>query len=109
VQLRIGGECPPERYAAALETAVRCRAASDGLFTEYDVLLAPSAPGEAPADPATTGDPVFNRLWTILRAPCITLPAFTGPQGLPVGVQVIGKPGADAFTLACAKWIHEAL
>ena len=108
-QLRIGGECPPERYAAALQTTARCRAASEDLFGEHDVLLAPSAPGEAPADPATTGDPVFNRLWTVLRAPCITLPAFTGPLGLPVGVQVIGKPGADAFTLACAKWIHGAL
>ena len=108
-ELKIGGECPPERYAMALETATTSRAALGELFSGHDVLLAPSAPGEAPRGLTTTGDPVFNRPWTLLGTPCITLPGFFGPQDLPVGVQVIGPRAADAATLGYAMWIQDAL
>ncbi len=58
---------------------------------------------------ATTGDPAFNRIWTLLRAPCISLPAATGAHGMPVGVQLVGAPGGDAPLLAAAAFVEEQL
>jgi len=95
----------PERYAAAIALARGCRRALPQVFTDVDVLLAPSAAGEAPAGLAATGDPLFNRIWTLLHTPCVHLPFATGPNGLPVGLQAIGNIGADLETLAVADWL----
>ena len=53
-----------------------------------------------------TGDPLFNRTWTLLHAPCIHLPTAVGPRGLPVGVTVVGLAGTDRASLLAADWIH---
>jgi Asp-tRNA(Asn)/Glu-tRNA(Gln) amidotransferase A subunit family amidase len=89
--------------------ARNCRRTLGDVFADCDVLLAPSAPGAAPAGLNMTGDPVFNRMWTLLRTPCVTLPVATAKNGLPVGLQVIGAFGSDVETLAGAHWIHQAL
>jgi amidase len=99
----------PERYDAAQTLARNCRRTLADVFADCDVLLAPSAPGAAPAGLAMTGDPVFNRMWTLLRTPCVTLPVGTAGNGLPVGLQVIGAFGSDVETLAGAHWIHQVL
>jgi amidase len=69
----------------------------------------PSAPGEAPATLTTTGESTFNRIWTALHVPAVTLPVFTGPTGLPIGAQLIGPFGGDLKMLACAEWVSRAL
>jgi Asp-tRNA(Asn)/Glu-tRNA(Gln) amidotransferase A subunit family amidase len=51
----------------------------------------------------------MNRTWTLLHAPCVNIPGVTGPNGLPVGVQVIGRVSDDATTLAAATWVEERL
>lgn len=51
------------------------------------------------------GDAVFNRPWTMLHAPCVTLPGFRGPRGLPVGIQIVGPRNADRQLLAAACWM----
>jgi len=99
----------PERYDAAQTLARNCRRTLADVFSNCDVLLAPSAPGAAPAGLEMTGDPVFNRMWTLLRTPCVTLPVGTAGNGLPVGLQVIGAFGSDVETLAGAHWIHQVL
>ena len=99
----------PERYDAAQTLARNCRRTLADVFADCDVLLAPSAPGAAPAGLAMTGDPLFNRMWTLLRTPCVTLPVATAGNGLPVGLQVIGAFGSDVETLAGAHWVHQAL
>ena len=81
------------RLVAARDAA---RAMMDELFADHDVVIAPGAPGEAPAGLESTGDPIFNRVWTFCRAPCIGVPIGTGDGGLPLGVQFVGRPGADA-------------
>jgi amidase len=79
------------------------------LFDDVDVLLAPSAVGEAPEGLDSTGDPTFNRGWTLLHVPCVTVPAGTGPKGLPVGVQIVGPLNQDARVLSAAAFVEGAL
>jgi Asp-tRNA(Asn)/Glu-tRNA(Gln) amidotransferase A subunit family amidase len=78
---------------------------TDGL----DVLVTPSAPGEAPAGLEWTGDPAFNLIWTSLHVPCVTVPAGSGPGGLPVGVQIVARIGEDRQALAWARWVAAAI
>jgi Asp-tRNA(Asn)/Glu-tRNA(Gln) amidotransferase A subunit family amidase len=96
-------------YTAAIVLAERCRRHLETVFTAHDVLLVPSAPGEAPAGLSATGNPLFNRMWTLLHVPALNLPGYVGTHGLPVGVQAIGPIGADDRLLAIADWIHARL
>ena len=75
----------------------------------YDVLLTASAAGEAPMGLQPTGDASFCALWTAAYVPALTLPVFTGPQGLPVGAQVIGKRHEDRAFFATARWVWQHL
>jgi len=100
---------PAASYADALGLAQACRGQVEALFAGNDVLLAPSATGEAPAGLGYTGDPVFNAVWTLLHLPCVTIPFAQGPHGLPVGVQLIGRPRRDVQLLSAAKWITARL
>jgi Asp-tRNA(Asn)/Glu-tRNA(Gln) amidotransferase A subunit family amidase len=79
--------------------------AMDGL----DVLVTPSAPGEAPKGLEWTGDPAFNFVWTSLHVPCVTVPAGAGPNGLPLGIQIVGRRGDDRAVLAWARWVEAAI
>ncbi len=94
----------PERLLGAYALADRCRPMLDGMFgPDLDVILTPSAPGEAPAGLHTTGDAVFNRMWTLLHAPNVGIPCCHGPAGLPVGVTLVGRRLADARLMAIAR------
>lgn len=94
------------QYDAAQSLAQQCRAMLPQVLEGLDVLVAPSTQGEAPAGIAATGDPVFNRIWTLLRVPCVHLPLARGPRGLPIGITVAGRIGGDRETLLAADWIH---
>jgi len=106
--LEAGLKVSPERYDAAQMLARNCRRTLAEVFADCDVLLAPSAPGAAPSGLDTTGDPVFNRMWTLLRVPCVNIPVGAA-DGLPVGLQVVGNYGSDGETLVAAHWLHQAL
>ena len=67
------------------------------------------APGEAPAGLGYTGNPVFNRIWTLLGTPAVTVPAGKGAGGLPVGIQLVGRIGDDARLMECALFAERAL
>lgn len=94
-----------DRYVAAQRKATAFKAHVDSLFDKVDLLLTPSAPGEAPQGIAFTGDPVFNSIWTLAGTPCVTLPAGSGPRGLPLGVQLVGARHADDRLLSLAAWV----
>jgi Asp-tRNA(Asn)/Glu-tRNA(Gln) amidotransferase A subunit family amidase len=64
--------------------------------------LTPSAKGKAPEGLHTTGDAVFNKMWTLLHAPNIGVPVCFGPIGLPVGVTLVGPRMGDGRLLAIA-------
>jgi amidase len=76
---------------------------------DVDVLLTPAAPGEAPVGLGSTGEAVFNFLWTALHVPCITVPAGHGPADMPLGIQIVGRYGEDRHVLAVAQFVAAAL
>jgi Asp-tRNA(Asn)/Glu-tRNA(Gln) amidotransferase A subunit family amidase len=98
-----------EQYDQAQALVARCRAQLADVFQDVDVLLAPSAPGAAPLGLDNTGDPVFCRIWTVLYTPTVNIPAGFEPNGMPLGLQVVGPVGADGFTLAAAHALHACL
>jgi len=104
-----GVAVPIAEYDAARELARRARAMLSQVFEGLDVLVAPSTSGEAPAGTHATGDPLFNRMWTLLRVPCVHVPARNAPHRLPLGVTVVGRPRDDRATLRAADWIHARL
>ena len=103
-----GATMSTAEYDEASRRVRECRAAFPRTLQHVDALLVPAAPGEAPAV-ATTGDPVFNRAWSALGGPAITVRSGKGPAGLPLGVQIVGLPGDDARTLACAAFVERVL
>jgi Asp-tRNA(Asn)/Glu-tRNA(Gln) amidotransferase A subunit family amidase len=98
-----------ERYDDARQTARDARRQFADLMCDYDFLLTPSARGEAPLGLASTGDSLFNRVWTLLGVPCVTLPWGSGPQGLPLGIQLVAAIEQDTALLAHAQWAANAL
>jgi len=100
---------PLERYDWALQVQKSCRDAFAAAIGDVDVLVTPSAMGEAPKGIEATGDPIFNTIWTVLHVPCITVPAGTGPQGLPLGIQIVGRMNEDKAVLAWAEWVRQAV
>ncbi len=108
-QLDAGMAVGAEEYDAARALAETARAGLAGFFAGVDAILTPAAAGEAPAGLGYTGDPVFNRMWTLLGTPCATVPARWGDSGLPTGVQLVGRLQDDARLLACAAFLEQAL
>ncbi|MGI9357489.1 MAG: amidase [Rhizobiaceae bacterium] len=96
----------PQIYDNARRTANLARKSSHGLFDNCDVLLLPSAPGAAPKSLVSTGDSVFNRLWTLLGLPCVNVPGLTDNNGLPLGLQVVAPFGKDKRVLQAAHWLE---
>ena len=92
-----------EHYDRAQRTALEARQQHADLMRSFDVLLTLAAPGEAPKGLASTGDSLFNGLWTLLGVPCITLPWGRGAAGLPLGVQLVGAFGRDVSLLTHAN------
>jgi Asp-tRNA(Asn)/Glu-tRNA(Gln) amidotransferase A subunit family amidase len=96
-------------YAAALKFADRARTFLEDEFGDDDVFVVPAAPGTAPRGLAWTGDSVFSGFWSLLRVPCTTSPYATGADGLPLGVQLVGRFGDDERLLAITRWAARAL
>ncbi len=107
-RLAAGGTVTRAAYEAAQAETRRCAALMARHFDGCDIMLAPSAPGEAPGIEGT-GEPTFGLMWTQLGLPCITVPAGRGPGGLPLGVQLIAAAGNDAGLMRAAAWVERML
>lgn len=103
-----GQNLSPEDYDAARHAAKRGRTATRALFEEVDVLLTPSAPGAAPEGLETTGNPRFNKLWTLMGTPAVNIPVFHSAASLPLGVQAVARFGQDARLLSVARALELA-
>jgi Asp-tRNA(Asn)/Glu-tRNA(Gln) amidotransferase A subunit family amidase len=100
---------PRSRYDDAMRHARECRLAYRAVFSELDVLLTPSAPGEALKGIDSTGSSLFNRNWTLLGAPCVTLPFGRSENGLPLAIQIVGRYDDDTRMLQVAEWVKHKL
>ncbi len=107
--IETGMKISADAYDDARRTASQARKAVADLMSDFDVILSPSAPGAPPKGFATTGNSTFNRLWTLMGTPCVNVPGLADPNGLPLGVQVIGRFGADRATLEAALFVESAL
>ncbi|MGW7541574.1 amidase family protein [Streptomyces sp. NPDC054770] len=96
-------------YGAALATARTARAAVLALLADVDAILGPAAPGPAPHGLAATGNPVLSRPWQLLGLPVVTVPGHRDPQGLPLGLQLVGHPDRVGRLLGAARAVEAAV
>ncbi len=104
-----GRETKALEYLAACHLREKLNDGLGDIFDQYDAILTPATTGEAPASLETTGNPVFNAMWSFLGTPAITLPLLSGPNGMPVGVQLVGPRGDDARLLRTANWLQQRI
>jgi Asp-tRNA(Asn)/Glu-tRNA(Gln) amidotransferase A subunit family amidase len=107
-QLDRAAKISADDYDAARRTASKARRALADAMADYDVILTASAPGAAPHGLDTTGNPMFNRLWTLMGAPCVNVPGLS-EGGLPLGVQIVGRFGRDRAALEAALFVEQAI
>ncbi len=107
--IRNGFAMPRYRYIDALERVARCRRLLDKIFADVDVLLTPTAQGEAPLGLRYTGDHRFQSIWTQVGTPTINLPTHAGQNGMPIGIQLVAPPYADGRLLAIAEILFRLL
>ena len=77
----------------------------NAIFKNFDAIITPAAPGEAPRDLSTTGNAMFNGYWTMMGVPAISLPLLKGKNSLPIGVQVITSWKKDNLLLKISDTI----
>jgi Asp-tRNA(Asn)/Glu-tRNA(Gln) amidotransferase A subunit family amidase len=97
-----------DEYDAARRIASRARQMLADTMADHDVILTPSAPGAAPHGLGSTGNPMFNRLWTLMGPPCVNV-AGLSENGLPLGVQIVGRFGRDRAALEAALFVEQAI
>jgi Asp-tRNA(Asn)/Glu-tRNA(Gln) amidotransferase A subunit family amidase len=108
--LERGKETRALDYQRALRRIAPTVEGFDELFMQrYDAIITPPALGTAPKGLASTGDPAFCSVWTLLGMPAITLPLMQGENGLPLGVQLVGRKGYDARLLRTARWLEKKI
>ena len=98
-----------DQFRDACRAAEEARAAAREWAAGFDAILTLPAPGQAPRGLGDTGSAVFNARWTQLYMPCLTLPAGRGPDGLPVGIQLVGRRHDDARLLETGLWVERRL
>jgi Asp-tRNA(Asn)/Glu-tRNA(Gln) amidotransferase A subunit family amidase len=98
-----------DEYDATRRLASRARQLLADAMADHDVILTPSAPGAAPHGFATTGDPMFNRLWTLMGAPCVNVAGLNDGDGLPLGIQIVGRFGRDHAALEAGLFVERAI
>jgi aspartyl-tRNA(Asn)/glutamyl-tRNA(Gln) amidotransferase subunit A len=106
--LEEGLACPAPEYARTKEHQRDLAAAMEGCLGDVDALLTPATTDPAPAAD-TTGDPAFNSPWSYTGLPTVSLPAGWTADGLPLAIQLVGRPWGEAELLAVAAWCEERL
>jgi Asp-tRNA(Asn)/Glu-tRNA(Gln) amidotransferase A subunit family amidase len=97
-----------DTYDTARRTSSRARQVFADTLADHDVILTPSAPGAAPHGLGSTGNPMFNRLWTLMGTPCVNVPGLSEGE-LPLGIQIVGRFGRDRAALEAALFVERAI
>ena len=106
-RLNDGYQVSNEKYKTAMKNLNVLKHETDLIFNDIDMLITPSAPGEALKGLEYTGSPMFNTTWSLNGNPCVTLPLFKGEKNLPIGCQLITKFGDDNRLLDFSKTIMD--
>jgi amidase len=108
-RIKDGLSCSYGQYVQARSLAERCRQLLPSISGNYDVLLTACATGEAPVGLNSTGNAKLALIWTTSYVPAISVPALTGPNGMPIGAYIVGKRNRDRDLFAAARWIYQKL
>jgi len=105
--IEIGKSISTDELVALRDNIPALRGELEGLMDGADVDLwaCPAARGPAPQGLHATGDPAMNLPWTHAGLPALTLPADQAANGLPLGLQLVGRYGADETLLAWADTV----
>jgi Asp-tRNA(Asn)/Glu-tRNA(Gln) amidotransferase A subunit family amidase len=95
------------QYVAALDLRRELAERLNEMFSQFNAIMTPAAPGVAPAGHESTGNPAFNSLWTLVGLPAMALPLLEGESGMPLGVQLVGAGNEDFRLFRTAKWMTE--
>jgi Asp-tRNA(Asn)/Glu-tRNA(Gln) amidotransferase A subunit family amidase len=102
-----GQEVLAVEYNRALAKVPALIACLEEIFKRYDAILTPSTTGEAPKGLQSTGSPIFCTLWTLCGVPTVNIPLLKGANGLPIGVQLVGRRHNEGHLLRTAKWVMD--
>jgi len=108
-QIERGRNVKAVDYLQALARIPVVTEALDEIFDRYDAILTPAVAGAAPHGLESTGNPMYCTLWTFCGMPSLNLPLLQAGNGLPVGVQLVGRVGDDARLLRTARWLVNAV
>ena len=100
-----GNKYSAKEYAEAIDFIKRSYESYKEVFEDYHGVLSPSSPGVAPKGLKSTGTAEFNKFWSFMGTPCISLPLLQGENNLPLGVQLIGDKYDDQRFLGIARWL----
>jgi Asp-tRNA(Asn)/Glu-tRNA(Gln) amidotransferase A subunit family amidase len=104
-----GHRSTPDEYQRACDKRDNYRRWLENFFERFDAIVTIPAPGEAPRGLASTGDATFNAIWTQAAVPAVTIPSGFGPNGLPLGMQIVGRYREDERALQVAAWCEAVL
>jgi aspartyl-tRNA(Asn)/glutamyl-tRNA(Gln) amidotransferase subunit A len=104
-----GQTIPAVAFLRAQEVRQRFRAEATALAVRYDALLTPTVGAPAPKGLESTGDPYFCAPWSAAGMPAIAIPSGLAEDGLPLSIQLVGAPFAEARLLAAAAWCERVL
>ncbi len=107
--LRSGSATPQAVYRAAMDRRDHIRATLAGRLGDDELILGPATPGPAPLGLSATGPPSMNRPWQALGWPQLAIPGATTSDGLPLGLQLIGRPGQECSLLRLGQTLEQAL
>lgn len=93
-------------YAAALAHQARLRREMLACFADVDVLVTPATTDTAPGT-EITGDPKFNSPWSYTGYPTVSFPCGLADDGLPLSLQLVGRPWQEPQLFAAAAWCEQ--
>ena len=105
--IKNGNKYSSKEYAEAIDFMKRSYESYQEVFEDYHGVLSPSSPGVAPKGLKSTGTAEFNKVWSYLGTPCISLPLLEGENNLPLGIQLTGDKYDDHRFLGVANWLEK--
>jgi Asp-tRNA(Asn)/Glu-tRNA(Gln) amidotransferase A subunit family amidase len=102
-----GNKHSAKDYAEAIDFMKRSYDSYEEVFEDYHGILTPSSPGVAPKGLKSTGTAEFNKVWSYLGTPCISLPLLQGENNMPLGIQLVGARYDDHRFLGVANWLEK--